>query len=102
MLADPVVGARRGTGRVGVMDLASSRSLSLAFVLSPRALSALCGGRCELCALPHPRFLTTGGAEFRRLFRSLGLEDELDEFSNGCDRVESGSVVRDGVGIALL
>jgi len=74
MLADPGVGARHGTGRVGVMDLACSRSLSLAFVLSPRALSGLHEGRCEYCALPHPRFLTTGGAKFRRLSRSLGLE----------------------------
>ena len=35
MLADPSVGARRGTGRVGVVDLASSRSPSLAFYLEP-------------------------------------------------------------------
>ena len=75
VLADPGVGARRGTGRVGVMDLVSSRSLSLVFVLSPRALSGLRGGQCEYCALPHPRFLTTGGAEFRCLSLSLGLED---------------------------
>ena len=74
MLADPGVGARRETERVGVVDLASSRSLSLAFVLSPQALSGLHGGRCELCALPHPWFLTTEGAEFCRLSRSLGLE----------------------------
>ena len=72
---NPGVGARRGTGRVGVVDLASSRSLSLAFVLIPQDLLGLRGGRCELCALPHPRFLTTGGSEFRRLSRSLGLED---------------------------
>ena len=71
---DPGVGARRGTGQVGVVDLESSGSLSLAFVLSPRALSGLRGGRCELCALPHPQFLTTGGAESCHLSRSLGLE----------------------------
>ena len=35
MLADPGVGARRGTGRVGVVDLASLRSPSLAFYLEP-------------------------------------------------------------------
>ena len=32
---DPGVGARRGTGQVRVMDLASSRSPSLAFYLEP-------------------------------------------------------------------
>ena len=35
MLADPSIGARRGTERVGVVDLASSRSPSLAFYLEP-------------------------------------------------------------------
>ena len=35
MLVDPGVGACRGTGRVGVVDLASSRSPSLAFYLEP-------------------------------------------------------------------
>ena len=149
MLVDPGVGARRGTGRVGVVDLESLRSLSLAFVLSPRALSGLRGGRCELCVLPHPWFLTTKGAEACRLSHRLefrvavpwhlnlralsgvrggcehfcatpsgssqpeglsfvafldrsGSSDALGEFANGCDRVESGFVVRDGVGIALF
>ena len=32
----------------------------------------------------------------------LGSSDALGEFANGYDRVESGSVVCDGVGIALL
>ena len=31
-----------------------------------------------------------------------GSSDALDEFANRCDRAESRSVVRDGVGIALL
>ena len=31
-----------------------------------------------------------------------GSSDALGEFANGYDRVESGFVVRDGVGIALL
>ena len=35
MLTDPGVGGRRGTGRVGVVDPASSRSPSLAFYLEP-------------------------------------------------------------------
>ena len=43
-------------------------------VLSPRALLGLSWGQFELCVLPRPRFLTTGGAEFCRLPRSLGLE----------------------------
>ena len=74
MLVEPGIGARRGIGRVGVVDLVSSRSLFLVFFLSPRALSGLRGGQCEYCALPHPWFLTTGGAKFHRLSRSLGLK----------------------------
>ena len=35
MLADPSVGARRGTGRVRVVDLASLRSSFLAFYPEP-------------------------------------------------------------------
>ena len=31
-----------------------------------------------------------------------GSSDVLGKFTNGCDRVESGSVICDGVGIALL
>ena len=31
-----------------------------------------------------------------------GTSDALGEFANGFDRAESGSVVHDGVGIALL
>ena len=31
-----------------------------------------------------------------------GSSDALSEFTNGYDRVESRSIVRDGVGIALL
>ena len=31
-----------------------------------------------------------------------GSSDALGEFANGYDRVESGSIIRDGVGIALL
>ena len=31
-----------------------------------------------------------------------GSSDALDEFANRYDRVESGSIVRDGVGIAHL
>ena len=57
------------------MDGASSGLQTQAFcVLSPRAPVGHSRGRRELCALPHPRFLTTGGAEFCRLSRSLGLE----------------------------
>ena len=66
MLADPSVGERRGTGRVGVVDLASSSSLSLVFFLSPRALSGLRGVDVSYVRYPI-RFLTTEGAKFRRL-----------------------------------
>ena len=31
-----------------------------------------------------------------------GSSDALGEFANGYDQVESGSIIRDGVGISLL
>ena len=59
-------------------------------------------GRFELCALPHPWFLTTGGLSFVACLDRLGLSDALGELANGYDRVKSGSVVHDGVSIALM
>ena len=70
--------------------------------LEPLSPIGLGRGRFEFCALPHPRFLTTGGAELCRLPDGSGLSDALGELANGYDRVKSGSVVRDGVSIALL
>ena len=64
--------------------------------LEPPSPVGLGRGRFEFCALPRHQFLTTGGAEFCR------LPDALGELANGCDRVESRSIIRDGVGIALL
>ena len=41
------------------------------------------------------------GLSFVACLDRSGLSDALGELANGYDRVESGSVVRDGVGIAL-
>ena len=50
------------------LDGASSGSQTQVFcVLSPQAPLGFSRGQFELCALPHPQFLTTGGAEFYRL-----------------------------------
>ena len=84
-----------GWGEFGVVDPGVC-------VLSPCAPLGFGRGRFELCALPHPRFLTTGGAELCCLPEGSGLSDVLGELANGYDRVESRSIVRDGVGIALL
>jgi len=58
----------KGWGEFGVADL------GFLGVLSPRALLGFGRGQFELCALPRPWFLTTRGAEFCPLSRSLGLE----------------------------
>ena len=42
------------------------------------------------------------GLSFVACLDRSGLSDALGELANGYDRVESGFVVRDGVGIALL
>ena len=42
------------------------------------------------------------GLSFVACLDRSGLSDALRELANGYYRVESGSVVRDGVGIALL
>ena len=52
MLADPGVGARHGTGRVIVVDLASSRSLSLVFFLSPEPYRAFMGVDVSIVCYP--------------------------------------------------
>ena len=71
-------------------------------VLSPRAPLGFGRGRFELCALPRPQFLTTGGLSFVACPDRSGSSDALGEFANGYDLVESRSVIRDGVGIDLL
>ena len=42
------------------------------------------------------------GLSFVNCLDRSGSSDALGELANGYDRVVSGSVVRDGVGIALL
>ena len=42
------------------------------------------------------------GLSFVACLDRSGLSDALGELANGYDRVKSGSIVRDGVSIALL
>ena len=53
------------------------------------------------------RYLVLGfsqpeGLSFVACLDCSGSSDALDEFANGYDRVESGSVIHNRVGIALL
>ena len=57
--------------------------------------------------LSFVRYLVLGfsqleGLSFVACLDRSGLSDTLGELANEYDRVESGSIVRDGVGIALL
>ena len=70
--------------------------------LEPPSPVGLGRGRFEFSALPRPRFLTTEGLSFVACLDRSGSSDALGELTNGYDRVESGSIVHDGVGIALL
>ena len=70
--------------------------------LEPPSPVGLGRGRFEFSALPRPRFLTTEGLSFVACLDRSGSSDALGEFANGYDRAKSRSVVRDGVGIALL
>ena len=47
-------------------------------------------------------FSQSKGLSFAPCPDRSGSSDALGEFANGYDRVESGSVVHDGLGIALL
>ena len=84
------------------MGGASLGSQTQAFgVLSPQASLGFGRGRFELCALPVLSFSQLEGLSFIPSPIHSGSSDALSEFTNGYDRVESGSIVHDGVGIAL-
>ena len=74
MLVDPSVGARRGTGRVGVVDLQVRGRYPWHLSCAPEPCRAFVGVDVS-CVHDPIWFLTTRGAEFRRLSRSLRLED---------------------------
>ena len=55
-----------------------------------------------MCLTPSSVFLELEGLSFVLCPDRSGSSDALGEFANGYDRAESGSVIRDGVGISLL
>ena len=61
-------------------------------------------GRVALSCVRYPvhGFSQSEGLNFVTCLDRSGSSDALGEFDNGYDRVESGSVVHDGVDIALL
>ena len=103
ILADPGVGARRGTGRVGVVDLASSRSPSLAFYLEPPSpIGLFMGVDVSIVRYPILSSSQPEGLSFVACPDRSGSSDALGEFANGYDQVESRFVVHDRADIALL
>ena len=63
---------------------------------------ALIGVGLSFVRYPVLGFSQLEGLSFVFCLDRLGSSDALGELANGYDRVESGSVVHDGVGIALL
>ena len=68
----------------------------------PKPCRALVGVGLSFVRYPVLGFSQPEGLSFVTCLDHSGSSDVLDELANGYDRVESGSVVRDGVGIALL
>ena len=71
-------------------------------VLSPRAPLGLVGSVYSYVRYPVLGFSQPEGLSFVACLDHSGSSDALGELANGYDRVESGSIVHDGVGIALL
>ena len=71
-------------------------------VLSPRAPLGLVGVGLSCVRYPILGFSQPKGLSFVACLDCSSLSDALGELANGYDQVESGSVVRDEVGIALL
>ena len=63
---------------------------------------ALVGVGVSCVRYPILGFSQPEGLSFVACPDHSGSSDALGEFANGYDRVESGSIVHDGVGIALL
>ena len=71
--------------------------------LEPRSPVGLLVGVGLSCVhYPVLSFSQPEGLSFVACLDRSGSSDMLGELANGYDRVESGSVIRDGVGIALL
>ena len=85
-----------GWGEFGVIDP------GFLDVLSPRARWALVGVGLSCVRYPILGFSQQEGLSFVTCLDRSGSSDALGELANGYDRVKSRSVVRDGVGIALL
>ena len=68
----------------------------------PSPVGLLVGVGLSCVRYPILGFSQPEGLSFVPCLDRSGLSDALGEFANGYDRVESGSVVCDGVFIALL
>ena len=84
-----------GWGKFGVTDLGIG-------VLCPRAPLGLVGVGLSFVRYPVLGFSQPEGLSFVACLDRLGLSDALGELANRHDQVESGSIVHDGVSIALL
>ena len=68
----------------------------------PSPVGLLVGVGLSCVRYPILGFSQPEGLSFVPCPDRSGSSDALGEFANGYDRVESGSIVHDGVGIALL
>ena len=84
---------------IGIAHAAKAVSLG---ILSPYALLGLVGISLSFVCYPILGFSQPEGLSFVVCLDRSGSSDALGELANRYDRVESRSVVRDGVGIALL
>ena len=71
-------------------------------VVTPELRWALVGVGLSYVCYPILGFSQPEGLSFVACLDRSGSSDALGELTNGYDRVESGSVVHDGVSIALL
>ena len=88
-------GIAEGWGKFGVTDPCVG-------VLSPRVPLSLVGVDLSFVRYPVLSFSQPEGLSFVACLDRSGSSDAFSELANGYNRVESGSVIRDGVGIALL
>jgi hypothetical protein len=87
----------KGWGEFRVVDLGF-----LVYLEPSSPIGLLVGVSLSCVHYPILGFSQLEGLSFVPCPDRSGLSDALDEFTNRYDRVESGSVVHDGVGIALL
>ena len=89
-------GIAEGWGEFGVADP------GVLGVLSPRAPLGLVGVGLSFVHYPVLGFSQPEGLSFVTCLDRSGSSDVLSELANGYDRVESGSIIHDVVGIALF